>query len=104
MPPNASRRRVLGALGAGLLGAGVTGAAEAEVPGDDTETVQVNVGYSDRSVLTRLRRAGDVVREFAFDVVTLRTPAAVAAELAGRSGVRFVEPDVELTATAQALP
>jgi subtilisin len=87
------RRRFLrtaGAIGAGLaLGVGGRGAVE-----DATDLVEVNVGYATPAGLdTALGEATELLRQFAFDALTLRLPAAVLEPLSEHAGVRYVEPN-----------
>ena len=82
-----SRRSVLrSALAAGALGTVGT----ATVAGD--VTVEVNVGY-DRPSGRRAARAeaSEVVREFAFDALTIRTSRQGADRLLNRGDIRYVE-------------
>ena len=84
-----TRRNALKTAGiAGALGA--AGLASA----DSGATVQVNVGYSDPSgKRAALDAAQTVVREFAFDAVTIEVAPAAAEPLGRRWNVESARPD-----------
>ncbi|MXR42144.1 S8 family serine peptidase [Halobaculum sp. WSA2] len=82
------RRDVLRGVGAAVAGTGLVGVASAGGP----ETVEVNVGYSAPSGLRAARaEAAAVVREFAFDALTIRVSENAIAGLRQRPDVRYVE-------------
>ena len=94
-----TRRDVLRATGGAVAGVGLTGIASAE-----PATVEVNVGYSAESGRRAARaEASAVVREFAFDALTLRVNENAIPGLANRPDVRYVERNGTMHALAQQL-
>ncbi|RBI64307.1 peptidase S8 [halophilic archaeon] len=96
-----TRRDVLEATGGAIAGLGATGLASA----DAGDTVEVNVGFSAGSGRRAARSsASEVVREFAFDALTIRAPERAVAGLEARPDVRYVEENGTVEALAQTLP
>ena len=91
-----SRRSVLKTTGGSLLAVGASGLASA----DPDDMVRANVGFETEEARTAARdTSSEVVREFAFDAMTIRAPKRAVTALADRPGVRYVERD----GTARAL-
>ncbi|WP_276301567.1 S8 family serine peptidase [Halorussus lipolyticus] len=85
-----SRRSVLKTTGGSLLAVGAGGLASAA----PDEEVRANVGFeSDAGRTAAFDAANEVVREFAFDAMTVRAPKKAVTALADRPGVRYVERD-----------
>ncbi|QLG27205.1 S8 family serine peptidase [Halorarum halophilum] len=94
-----TRRDVLRATGGAVAGLGLAGVASAE-----PATVEVNVGYSAESGRRAAKaEASAVVREFAFDALTLRVNENAIQGLANRPDVRYVEHNGTMHALAQQL-
>ena len=99
-----SRRTVLRGTASALAGAGVVGAASAAPEGED-DRVRANVGYAAPGGRATAREAAaEVVREFAFDALTVEIDEAAAGALRDRSDVRYVERDREMETLGQTLP
>jgi subtilisin len=85
-----SRRSVLKTTSGALVGVGATDLAAAA----SSDVVEVNVGYSSESGRqAALHAADEVVREFAFDALTVRLPSEAVSDLRERADVRYVELD-----------
>lgn len=96
-----NRRNVLKLTGSAFAAVGASGIAGAS----EDETVEINVGY-DGAIGRELavETASDVVREFNFDALTIRAPAAAVSELEGGLGIRYVELNGTMEALAQSMP
>ncbi|GAA0221583.1 S8 family peptidase [Halobaculum roseum] len=97
-----TRRDVLRAAGAAAATTGLAGMASGAsgAPG----TVEVNVGYGGPSgKRAALSEASEVVREFAFDAVTIRVSENAIEGLGRRPDVRYVEQNGRMHALAQQL-
>jgi subtilisin len=91
---------VLKAASGAVAASGLAGIASAE-----DATVEVNVGYeNERGRTAALDAAGEVVREFNFDAVTMRTSRQAASALENNPNVRYVEENGTMEALAQTLP
>ncbi|QLG62149.1 S8 family peptidase [Halorarum salinum] len=98
-PTGTTRRDVLKATGGAVAGLGLAGATSA-APG----TVEVNVGYGAESGRrAALAEASDVVREFAFDALTVRVNENAVEGLSNRPDVRYVELNGTMRALDQQL-
>lgn len=96
-----TRRNVLRATGGAMAGLAATGLAAA-APDD---LVEVNVGIDNQAGRARaLDAASDVVREFAFDAMTIRLQKKAVSGLRQNPNVRYVEENGEMYALAQTLP
>ncbi len=96
----AERRTVLKAASGAVAATGLAGVASAE-----DATVEVNVGYeNDRGRAAALDAAGDVVREFNFDALTMRTSRKAVGSLEKNPNVRYVEENGTMEALGQTLP
>ncbi len=96
-----SRRNVLKSVGAGAGAATLPGLAAA----DPQDKVEVNVGFAnDAGRAAAQRQADETVREFNFDVATMRMPKQAAQGLTNNPNVRFVEENGEMFALAQEVP
>ncbi len=94
-----SRRNVLRAAGSAVAVTGTAGLAGA------SETVEVNVGYGAESGrAAAVEAASEVVREFAFDALTVTVAAQAVPGLRNRPDVRYVELNGTMEAFAQTLP
>ncbi|WP_435349296.1 S8 family peptidase [Haloarchaeobius sp. HRN-SO-5] len=97
----ASRRKVLKATSGALAMSGIAGVSA----GAPAEQLELNVGFTSRSGrATALDVADDVVREFAFDAVTIRAPRQAAERLSDDPNVRYVEENGTMEALAQTEP
>lgn len=95
--PRISRRHALVAAGGfgALVAAGVAGAEN---------TIDVNVGFrTERGRAAARRAATEVVREFGFDALTVRTSPEAAEGLARNPNVRYVETDGRMHAIDHAV-
>ncbi|WP_267639279.1 S8 family peptidase [Haloarchaeobius amylolyticus] len=98
---NHTRRQLLKTTSGALAGAGLTGLASAA----PTDTVEVNVGVSGRRGRADVRQQADeVVREFAFDAMTIRVAKQALDGLRKNPDVRYVEENGEMHAIAQTEP
>ena len=96
-----SRRDVLKASGSAFATVSVGGVAGAKSDG----TVEVNVGFSrKRGRRAAVTTASDVVREFAFDALTIRVSENAISGLRRRPDIRYVEQNGTMVALAQTLP
>ena len=96
-----SRRSVLRATGGAVAGLAATGFAAA----DPDDLVEVNVGFANRTGRAKaVDAATEVVREFAFDAITIRLPKKAVSGLENNPNVRYVEENGEMRALAQTLP
>jgi subtilisin len=85
-----SRRTALKTTGGSLAAVAASGFASAE----EGDLVRINVGYSaGDGRKAALDAASDVIREFPFDVLTVRAPESAVETLDNRRGVRYVEQD-----------
>ncbi|WP_435349298.1 S8 family serine peptidase [Haloarchaeobius sp. HRN-SO-5] len=96
-----TRRKVLKATSGALAMTGIAGLSSAK-PGD---IVELNVGFDGQAGRSAALSAADsVVREFAFDAVTIRATAQAAEGLANNPNVRYVEENGTMYALAQTQP
>ncbi|PSP56341.1 serine protease [Halobacteriales archaeon QS_1_67_19] len=94
-----SRRNVLKAAGSAAAVTGAAGLAGA------VGTVEVNVGYrSPSGRRAAIEAAADVIREFAFDALTITVAEEAVDGLRNRPDVRYVERNGTMEALAQTLP
>ncbi len=95
------RRTMLKATGGALAVGGLAGLGGAE----STDVVEINVGFTgDSGRGAALAAADDVVREFAFDAVTIRAAPQAARALENNPNVRYVEENGTMYALAQTQP
>ncbi|UIO99105.1 S8 family peptidase [Halobaculum sp. CBA1158] len=98
-----TRREVLRATGAAVATTGLAGMAAGS--SGSSGTVEVNVGYADeRGKRAARAEASEVVREFAFDAMTLRVNENAISGLRTRPDVRYVEENGTMHALAQQVP
>ena len=96
-----TRRNVLKQTSGALALVGAGGLASA----DPEDTVEVNVGVTgDAGRRAARQSASAVVREFAFDALTVRLSAKAAQALENRADVRYVEVNGEYQALGQTTP
>jgi subtilisin len=96
-----SRRNVLKATGASVATASAGGLAAAK----RNDVVQVNIGFGSQSGRkAALDAASGVVREFAFDALTIQAEKRAVTALEKRADVRYVERDGTWDALSQTLP
>ncbi|WP_425504357.1 S8 family peptidase [Salinilacihabitans rarus] len=99
--PTPSRRSVLKATVGAVAGNAVVGLAAA----DPDETVEVNVGFAaDSGRAAAIEAASEVVREFAFDALTIRAAKRSIDGLRRNPNVRYVEENGTMHALAQTTP
>jgi subtilisin len=96
-----SRRNILKVAGSSLGAVSIGGFATAK----PDETVEMNVGYKSETGRQAARNAAsNVVREFNFDALTIRTPKRAVTGLQKRGDLRYVEENGTVEALAQTLP
>ncbi|MFW5948081.1 MAG: S8 family serine peptidase, partial [Halolamina sp.] len=105
MPRNGSTRRdALKLVGTAAGAASLSGIATA-APGEDGESVEVNIGWAnERGRSTAKDADGEVVREFGFDAMTKRMPEPAIEGLRNNPNIRYVEENGTMEALAQTTP
>ncbi len=99
---NVSRRDVLRATGGAIAASGLAAGAAA---GEDTDQVEVNVGFANERGRGAAERAADSVkREFNFDAMTIRASAEAVEGLENNPNIRYVEENGRMHAYDQETP